>query len=696
MKESSASVLTAISVVSQFRGSAVNDHESEILPTLLFHLLVFEDLAGACDAPEVDIRTEFDGEVHPWGIGPQGKRRGLHEKWYQPYRHDIIGNTLSADLLDYLLRDARRLGMRNTLDVKLLEYYVLVQVPAAKERVTGESQQTAVTFGPLARCAIDLNDYKRGVIRSERINDVFRMLDFRHEIHEKAVYHRVVQSAIAMAARAVTLTGSNRPTVESLYGIGEPLHALRGDEHFLARLADITRRRPPHSLVHKLIERRVYRPLMIIPGDQAHELLQGTLSPGDTNPEEGLRLLGAILDSTYFAPFLCLVCWCVERLLDHSLENAKKIDEFIEQEVCSGKRRDWAMQCMPRRLILWTTPYKQLYKDPAIVVRAGDLVGRIDEFVGRKVPGHEQLQASVRTRLAAGLADSESRYAAMWKVYVFISDGLYNSGGLARLIPDHPCRGSASEHKKHLEEAQDYLIRAILVACEWWSRRLPEDGADLSEPISPDQFLLLLRVLITQDVRYQAMFARNRSAFSSVDVDAYVHVGAGNACRDIRYRFDVAADVGRCVREAGLPSSAEDSIQSMLQLAKIDIKLVSHEELADFVTHLGPQLGGSELLNLDRAARDGNLIASERLRAAWREAEFDQEAHDDRSGRATISPRSGDGQPGGTRQRRRRAGQTDTARLELLDASNSTGDDRAKLSDSSPAAHGPDDPEGGD
>ena len=101
--------------------------------------------------------------------------------------------------MDYLVRDARRLGMRGELDIKLLDYYVLVNVDQSSMTVANDETPQ---FETLARCAIDLYDYKRGVIRSERINDIFKLLEFRHDIHEKAVYHRVVQSAIAMANRA--------------------------------------------------------------------------------------------------------------------------------------------------------------------------------------------------------------------------------------------------------------------------------------------------------------------------------------------------------------------------------------------------------------------------------------------------------------------------------------------------------------
>ena len=107
-----------------------------ILPSLLFHLLVFETTATAQSGPSVLVAQDFDHEPRPWTLGPEPACHALHKAWYQPYRHDIVGNTLSADLLDYLARDAHRLGMHDasTFDTKLLEYYVLVSDTSAPER----------------------------------------------------------------------------------------------------------------------------------------------------------------------------------------------------------------------------------------------------------------------------------------------------------------------------------------------------------------------------------------------------------------------------------------------------------------------------------------------------------------------------------------------------------------------------------
>ena len=96
-------------------------YERALLPTLLFHLLLFEDIDTAKSHTQLMVMKDFEDKPQYWGLGPKDHWAPLHKAWYQPYRHDIVGNTLSADLLDYLARDAKRLGIRTPFDVKLLE-----------------------------------------------------------------------------------------------------------------------------------------------------------------------------------------------------------------------------------------------------------------------------------------------------------------------------------------------------------------------------------------------------------------------------------------------------------------------------------------------------------------------------------------------------------------------------------------------
>jgi HD superfamily phosphohydrolase len=657
-------------VASAGRWPEANRSES-ILPSLLFHLLVFEDLTDAIRAASITLTTEFNGPERQWGLGPQDLWADLHDAWYQPYRHDIVGDTLSADLLDYIHRDAKRLGMQESIDFKLLDFYTLVPVPMTSLSVP--DHERVIDIQGRAQCAIDLNDYKRGVIRSERINDVFRMLDIRHVIHEKAVYHRVVQGAIAMLARAVALAGDAKPKLEDLYRFGRSDHALYGDDLFLRDISELPRVHlgGRHSrLARKLTERRIYRPLMIMSGDQAYTLLKGPLDNETSTHdqrEETLRLLGAILDSTHFAAFFCLTCWCVERFLEHSLGSIAAIDEFVDSNVIHGENLSWVRNILPRRVILWTTPYKQLYKDPGIVVRAGEEVGRIDELVRRANDPNltSLLPSSVLSRLRAGLQNAESQYAAMWKIYVFASDGLFYTGGLARLIPRHECRTDRDAHRAHLQQAEAFLIRAIHTAWDWWVRETAHGGQrDLSQPMSDSDLKRLFQVCTGYSV------ADHSRIIAGVDFDSYVHVDSEDNCRDVRYRYDFPADIDQCISEAGLGPQAADALTELLRLAQIDRATLGHQELADIVARLGPSL--FQLLPVTaQAAFVGVEIDPHDLCGRWIRAELDQCGYSENAATRdeTLPGNTGSAQLGRAAKGGRQKGPRRASQLGIMDDS---------------------------
>jgi hypothetical protein len=256
------------------------------------------------------------------------------------------------------MRDESRLGMKNSLDLKLLEFYTLVSVE--KEEDGSASNGRAVY-----RCAIDLDDHKRGTFRAERLNDIFRLLDLRHQIHEKAVFHRVVQS-VAMLARAGLILGSTgKPSLEELYGQSQDSGtiALAGDDHFLHLLLKKAQNDgddPSHvrqSIPCKLAERRVYRPLMVIPGDRVEILLRGLGNfNSDSTLEHPLRELAAIVDSPFFSPFFVLSSTYIEKLLQHALEDENKIDDHIKGLIGDEVRLAKALTAIPKRVIFSTSP----------------------------------------------------------------------------------------------------------------------------------------------------------------------------------------------------------------------------------------------------------------------------------------------------------------------------------------------------
>jgi HD superfamily phosphohydrolase len=569
--------------------------DKEILPALLFHLLVFEktDEAKEC---ELSLCTGFDSaERVNWGLGPETLRRNLHEAWYQPFRHDIIGDTLSADLVDYLLRDLQRLGTGRELDLKLLNFYVLAAQPQPQEPRTSADKKTVF------RTAIDLNDYKRGTVRAERINDVFRLLDLRHEIHEKAVYHRVVQSAIAMMSRALLMLGTSKPRVSTLYGLDLPTVALCGDEKFLeilvraeaqgkAELQTGTRNSPRQTISCKLVERRVYRPLMIIPGDRIPQLLGGLFQYNETLAPT-LREFAAVVDSPYYSTFFLLISWWIECILQHAIESEDDLESYICEVVASDELLNKLTQVVPKRVIFWTTPYKQLYKDPALLVRVGTHLTTIDEL-----PSIKDIGEPLRVRVAAGVRDAETKNESLWKFYVFLSDGLFYTGLLSKLLPEHKCNIVAEAHIHHLELAQAIVVRALRTAWEYWERQKTHASFTLGSTSPVNELKQLLRIFNAEGYKFREYYSKLPAEVSAVAVDQYLHGEDHEKCRDIRYKFDLMGTVAEVLARLSLAPEKRQLVAETVRSLGISTANLKLEELSELIMRL-----------VDRMQVDGNF-----------------------------------------------------------------------------------------
>jgi hypothetical protein len=583
-------------------------HDRALLPSLLFHLLVWEKPEDEYKKHSLKLRTSFDNPTKvEWGLGPRKHWEQLHHLWYQPFRHDIVGDTLSADLIDYLARDQARLGMKNQLDLKLLKSYILV--PWRPPEANGENSRRLQLY----RCAIDLNDHKRGTFRAERLNDIFRLLDLRHQIHEKAVYHRVVQSAIAMLSRASLMPDAGMPDLRQLYGLDKATVALAGDDGFLQHLVDAAKgvdgTNVHQSLPCKIAERRVYRPLMVIPGDRVPILLRGIcdFSEGLQHP---LRELAAIIDSPFFARFFLLVSACIETLLRHAFASEEAIEEYLNDLAKDRARLQRVSETIPKRVIFWTTPYKQLYKDPAILVCVNDDLIATIERLQREAPSE-----ALRARVTAGVRDAETKNEGLWKFYVFLSDGLFYTGALAKLIPNHQCAMQPMKHEEHLSLAQNVVVRAVRCAWQYWQAR--KKSVDLTKESTPEELAEVLKVFSSTLVLFRLGDQDIPSAVSAVRVDQYLHADKSPSCRDVRYKFDTGRDLDTIIR-AVVPDTKKRSLVSQaIRATGIDPAEIMGEEMGEIVSRLAGAPDGTLLELVDIASR--NRPADEtRLVALWR------------------------------------------------------------------------------
>jgi hypothetical protein len=624
------------------------------LPQLLFHLLIYEKPTEA--NASVHIVTGFDkkdGETESWHLGPRLLAESeyclWHDLWYQPFRHDIIGNTLSADLIDYLTRDPERLGTKLGIDLHLLNYYVLANAEKDKNRTPKRY-----------RCAIDLQDHKRGTTRTFLVNDLFRLLDLRQGIHEKAVMHRVVQSANAMLSRALLLLAEHgkRPNPSTIVAFDDEKkpHSLQGEDLFFRELlnqcecestdgGDASRMHISDAkrLIEKLIDRRVYRPLLIIPGDRAvlHFKLPSRGNDGSAandGDEFQLRTLAAIVDSERYSSFLLFVCSCIEKYLEGVFDSVGSLCKYAKVIGDANSQEDLvkrAMAVKPSRVIIWTTPYKQLYKDPAVVVALEGCVGQIDE-VYKPYFDPPLKEVSTRKRIEKAISDADSKYATLWQLYVFISDGLYYTGILQKLLEKLPAAESQTPkrdtHEHRLKTARSLLTVALKVVCNDWfqaNQKFTNVGAKqdvLNAPMDVGAFKTFVASWHTL-YDQEANWGDPAEGLSTVDIRQYIHEYPlshpvyhkdGRPCRDSRYKFDVSAEEEWRKAEASQATDPGNELIKFLRRCEVaDPKMLSRLEFKQLKELYACTETRERCKALLERAGDDKSVILEALKALW-------------------------------------------------------------------------------
>jgi HD superfamily phosphohydrolase len=107
----------------------------------------------------------------------------------EPFRlsvaRDLIGNTICADLLDYLHRDLHHLGKHKEFETRLIDY---MEIRRNEER--GES-----------RLVVFLRDGDK--LRHDAVSAVLNLLESRYQLFEVALYHRTKLAATAMLERSI-------------------------------------------------------------------------------------------------------------------------------------------------------------------------------------------------------------------------------------------------------------------------------------------------------------------------------------------------------------------------------------------------------------------------------------------------------------------------------------------------------------
>ncbi|GAB4146375.1 MAG: hypothetical protein Fur0037_14440 [Planctomycetota bacterium] len=99
------------------------------------------------------------------------------------FRQQIVSDTIDADLLDYLSRDAHYTGLELRYDRRVVDYF---RVDARTERLFVDCE-------------------KHGMLREDIVSEMLRVLEMRYHFSERVYYHHAKVAAGALIARMVEM-----------------------------------------------------------------------------------------------------------------------------------------------------------------------------------------------------------------------------------------------------------------------------------------------------------------------------------------------------------------------------------------------------------------------------------------------------------------------------------------------------------
>jgi HD superfamily phosphohydrolase len=123
------------------------------------------------------------------------------ERLFHPFMSDVVGNTICADLIDYLTRDRQHLGMEPRTHTRLQRYFTIR--PGSLYPNEG------------LRMSINVTRKGHGGQRKDVATAVLDVMRERYEMSERVFYHHKKAAAGAMLARLVEVVGeANKPKGE--------------------------------------------------------------------------------------------------------------------------------------------------------------------------------------------------------------------------------------------------------------------------------------------------------------------------------------------------------------------------------------------------------------------------------------------------------------------------------------------------
>lgn len=132
---------------------------------------------------------------------------------------DIVGNTICADILDYLHRDWYHVGKPKYFDQRILQY-MEIRTPIDNDEV--------VTKKPIPTYNDEfvINIGNRPKLRTDGVSAILELLESRYHLGEAVLFHRTKMNATGMLERALNLAELRDPVELEEWLLSYPEEAL--------------------------------------------------------------------------------------------------------------------------------------------------------------------------------------------------------------------------------------------------------------------------------------------------------------------------------------------------------------------------------------------------------------------------------------------------------------------------------------
>ncbi|MBX3462031.1 MAG: HD domain-containing protein [Planctomycetes bacterium] len=273
-----------------------------------------EDQTGLL--PRHDEPARFETVLGDTELGAELDRQGLRQdvlsvlagagRSVPAFWRQVVSDTIDADLLDYLRRDAHYTGLELRYDRRVVDYF---RVGRADGRMFVDCE-------------------KNGMLREDIVSELLRVLECRYHFSERVYYHHAKVAAGALLSRMVELAlraGALAPgELQSMTDASLVLHLGRldlGEAEATARL---------HRFVARYRRRALPKRVLVLPYYQNHgvqdELLARFFTPGQPEPRFAWEAeLEAAAQRTFGQP-VDVILYCPKRRMQ--LKEAKTLVRF--------------------------------------------------------------------------------------------------------------------------------------------------------------------------------------------------------------------------------------------------------------------------------------------------------------------------------------------------------------------------------